>query len=267
MEIKSVLCLGPEQSYSALAAKTLCPAASVSFFPTFTKVVEALVAGEADAAVLPLENSIQGAVRQNLDLLEKNDGLCAIGECVLSIDHRLIRKEGVPLSAVECVYSHEQAIDQCIEYLHTHFPGARYIHTDSTAACLALLDDRSAGIVGAHVHAAGYVVSDENIADMKRNYTSFLLVVRGREHLPEHSAKIFVCVSLMHRPGSLLRFLQTIDSFGLNLTKIESRPRRDVVGEYRFFIEFEGDLSDKVVQYALSALEENSRGFRILGAY
>lgn len=265
--VRRIACLGPDGSFSELAAESFCPGAEILLTRTFAEAADKLLSGEVDAAALPIENSTQGGVRQNLDILERFSDFYAVKEIVLPVDHRLVTREGVPLSAVERVYSHEQAIGQCLSYLRRALPDAEYVFTDSTAAGLSMLDDRSAGIVGSHVKKQGYVLSSENIADEKSNRTHFLLVRRGKEHLPEHSEKAFVCVSLSHRPGTLLKFLQTIESFGLNLTKIESRPIPSSPGEYRFFIEFEGDIADKTVQYALNTLENSCRSFRVLGVY
>lgn len=262
-----IACLGPDGSFSELAAKKFCPEAEIKLTRTFAEAAEKLYSGEADGAALPIENSTQGGVRQNLDILERYAEFYAVRELVLPIDHRLALRRGVKISDVERIYSHEQAIGQCLVFLRETFPNAEYIYTDSTAASLDLLDNRSAGIVGPHVFRQGLVVSEQNIADEKTNQTHFLLVRKGKRYLPEQSKKVFVCAYLSHRPGSLLKFLQTIESFGLNLTKIESRPIPAAPGEYRFFIEFEGNTSDKTVQYALATLEDHSRRFRLLGAY
>lgn len=261
-----VSCLGPAGSYSARATEKFNIGETV-LCTTFRQAVLMLVRGETDACVLPIENSIQGGIRQNLDLLCAHEGIYAVAEEVLSIDHRLALLAGVKGEAVERIYSHEEALSQCGRFLQEKFPDAQIICTESTAKSLDMLDEHSAGIVGAHVRREGVVLSAENVADETKNFTHFLLLRRGKENLPAKTKKVFICVSLSHRPSSLLRFLQTIDSFGLNLTKIESRPAHDAIGEYRFFIEFEGDLSDKVVQYALPVLEERARWFRLLGAY
>lgn len=262
-----IACLGPDGSFSELAAKRFCPEAEIRLTRTFTEAAEKLRSGEADAAALPIENSTQGGVRQNLDILERYADFYAVKELVLPVDHRLVRRTGVAYADIERIYSHEQAIGQCLVFLRENFPDAEYIYTQSTAASLSMLDGRSAGIVGSHVRREGFLLSEQNIADEKTNQTHFLLVRKGKSYLPERSKKVFVCAYLSHRPGSLLKFLQTIESFGLNLTRIESRPIPAAPGEYRFFIEFEGDLSDNTVQYALSTLEDNSRRFRVLGAY
>lgn len=266
-ECKTIACLGPEGSFSAMASEKFCPGAEIRLCRSFNAVFEAVLAGEADAAALPIENSTQGGILQNLDLLERHSGLYAVSELILPVELHLVRREGVRDEDVRHVYSHEQAIGQCMNYLQKTFPDAQYIYTPSTAVGPGMLDEHSVGIVGAHMREAGFVFSEENIADEKCNQTHFLLVRKGKQYLAEHSKKVFVCLTLAHRPGALLKFLQTIDSFGLNLTKIESRPIPSMPGAYRFFIEFEGDIAEKVVQYALDTLENGSRGFRFLGAY
>ena len=244
--VSRAACLGPAGSYSDLAARTLCPPASVALCPTFPAVFDALASGRADGAVIPIENSIQGGVLQNLDLLETRDA-CAVAEIRLRIDHRLACRKGVRLSDIVRVYSHEQAIGQCSRFLDETLPHAERIFTDSTAKSLALLDDRSAGIVGAHIRAEGVVLSDENIADEKNNFTQFFLLRRRSDGLPAHGRTVFFAAVCEHRPGSLLELLRCFSTRGFNLTRIESRPIPSVPGEYRFFIEIDGDVSDSRV--------------------
>lgn len=265
--MEKISCLGPAGSYSEAAVRKMCPSAEPVLTRTFVEAIALIKSGEASAAVLPIENSIQGGVRQNLDLLERAEGLYAVREYLLPIDHRLAKKTGVSDGEITRIYSHEQALAQCSEYLQRHFPRASLSAVSSTAESLAHLDGHTAGIVGAHMSAEGVTLSEENIADEKRNFTHFLLIKKGKENLPAHTDKIFVCAVLAHRPGSLCEFLQTVASFGLNLTKIESRPIKDVLGEYRFFIEFEGDYASEEIKYALSEAERSCRSFRLIGAY
>ena len=261
-----ISCLGPSGSYSELAAVQFgagepLPAES------FREAIELLLAGEADACVLPIENSIQGGVLQNLDLLERTESVFAVQELVLPIDHRLATKEGVRVEDITRIYSHEQAIGQCANFLRENFPHAQLEYTDSTVKSLSLLDEHSAGIVGAHIRRAGIVISPKNIADETRNFTHFLLVKRGKESLPAHTEKVFLCLSIAHEPGSLFHLLGIVERFGLNLTKIESRPMRDRVGQYCFFMELEGDIANKTVRDALAAIEKACLKYRLLGAY
>lgn len=263
-------CLGPEGSYSELAARAMCGNEGLILYPDFASVADALERGEIGYAVLPIENSIQGGVLKNLDLLSERD-MFAIGELPLPIDHRLARLEGVRLSDVEKVYSHEQAIGQCSVFLHEKLPKARCIFTRSTAESLSLLDSRSAGIVGAHIRKSGVVLSEENIADEKMNFTRFMLLRRRGEDVPwgdrSSSEMVFFCAVTKHEPGSLVRLLQVFAQCGLNLTRIESRPIKNVFGEYRFFIEFAGDIGSEQVLDALSKARSFCRRFRVIGAY
>ena len=261
-----VSCLGPAGSYSHLAARKLCPASEVTLCDNFPAVFAALTGGAADDAVIPIENSIQGGVLQNLDLLEREE-VYAVEQTVLKIDHRLALKEGVRLADVRRVYSHEQAIGQCSEYLQKYLPQAECIFTDSTAKSLSMIDGQSAGIVGAHAAKEGVVLSAENIANEKENYTQFFRLRRRAEGLPAHSDTVFFCAVCEHRPGSLLALLKVFADEKINLTRIESRPIRGVLGEYRFFIEIEGDVASERIRGALGRARAVCRTFRMLGAY
>ncbi len=260
-----VSCLGPAGSYSELAAKKLFPEGEIVLCPDFPCVPEKLISGETERAVLPIENSIRGGVLQNLDLLATQD-VFAVREIVLRIDHRLATKAGVQYSDVTRIYSHEQAIGQCTEFLRTHFPHAQLLFTDSTAKSLSLLDGHSAGIVGYHAAREGIVLSEENIADEKNNFTRFLCLTR-RDTVPAHCSKLFFTAICAHRPGSLLEMLETFARRGCNLTRIESRPIKNVFGEYRFFVEFAGDIGDKNVQCALEEVQKSCLQFKLIGAY
>lgn len=264
--MKKISCLGPDGSFSAHAAK-IFGADEIVFLPGFSETLRKLTDGETDAAVLPIENTTRGGIRQCLDLLEANRSVYAVAETVLPVDYRLATPRGLERARIARVYSHEIAVESCARYLREQLPQARVIYVDPTKGSLSALDGESAAIVGAHLAKEGVVLSEENIADDTRNFTHYLLVERGKEGLPKRGKKIFLSAALMHRPGSLLGVLQIIDEFGLNISKIESRPMRDLPGQYRFFIEFEGCLEERRVQYALAKLEESCRQFRLIGAY
>lgn len=276
--------LGPEGSYSHLAAKLFLKteASPVKLpnewdecvpFRNFPEVLAAVSAGRVDAAAIPIENSLQGGVSQNLDLLQNLDGLYAMKEAVIRIDHRLVYKEGIPFSQIGRVYSHRQALDQCAEYLSRELPFAALRETESTGFGLsrAMEDEtgKSAAIVGAHTESlrAGFVMGEESIADEKNNFTHFLLVKKGKETLPETSEKIFFSVVGPHRPGGLLQLLEVIAKYGVNMTKIESRPVKNRPGDYRFFIEADADVSSADTQEMLKAIEERALECKLLGAY
>lgn len=276
--------LGPEGSYSHLAAKAFLETGSKGVkavnewdecipFRNFPEVLAAVKNGRVDAAALPIENSLQGGVSQNLDLLQATEGMFAVKEYVLRIEHHLIYKEGVKLTEIGRVYSHRQALDQCLEYLDRELPFASLRETESTAFGLtkAMEDDsgKSAAIAGAHtVHLRnGFVVGKDCISDEKNNFTHFLLVKKGEEALPKNSDLLFFSAVCPHRKGSLLELLQIIASYNINMTKIESRPVKGRPGEFRFFIEAECDICSSDVQEMLSTIRGNTLECKLLGAY
>lgn len=267
-KISSVACLGPEGSYSMIAAEDLCPGAKRIPCKSFYEAAEKLKCGEADCAVLPVENALQGAVTQNLDLLYAETGMYAVRQYLLQIGHCLIAKEGARIADIRRVFSHEQALLQCGKFFAKNLPQAEIVYTNSTAESVSRLENAGdAGIVGSHVRADGYAFLAENIADEKKNFTQFLLVRKGEKYLPEHSERVYFAATCPHEPGSLLKMLQILAAFDLNMTRIESRPIKSSPGNYRFFIEFEGDRASEVVRVVLSRLETYAQDFKLLGCY
>ncbi len=263
-------CLGPSGSYSEIAAAKLSPSAKVVLYKNFPAVVNALKKGEVDEIALPIENTIQGGVLQNMDLLEREENLFAVEEYDLKIEHRLVLQAGASLEDITKIYSHPQAIGQCIEFLSEKMPFAVPMPVSSTTEGLSKAQGKNeACIVGLHTCQGlkGYSVYPANIADEKVNYTRFVLVKKGENYLNKHSRRIYFAARLLHRPGSLFRLLGVIDGYGLNMTKIESRPIKDKPGEYRFFIEIEGDYLAPEIKNALADMKKLCQYFKLLGCY
>lgn len=266
--ITKVSCLGPDGSYTCLAARSLCGGAEIVPCHTFSQAVDMALAGEVDAVVMPIENTINGGVLQNLDLLAGNDGLAAVREYTLKIDHRLITLAGAERGKINRIFSHRQALEQCAAYLNANYPNAELVAENSTAASLSCIKlPTDAAIAGAQCAGEGYDVSPECISDEKNNFTHFLLVVKGGPRAATRSAKVFLTFTCRHVPGALLNMLSIIYDHSLNMTKIESRPIKDRPGEYRFFVEVEGDYSSAEMKNALRAVEREAHSFRVLGAY
>jgi prephenate dehydratase len=242
-------------------------------FRNFPEVFEAVQAERVDAAVVPIENSLQGGVLQNLDLLQEYENIYAVKETVIRIDHRLVYKEGTDISEIGRVYSHRQALDQCMGFLTSKMPFASLRDAESTKFGLAraMEDDtgKSAAIVGAHTEnlRKGFVMSAESITDEKNNFTHFLFIKKGASALPKHSERIYFSAVCLHRPGSLVEFLSIIAKYGINMTKIESRPVKNKVGEYRFFIEADCDVASQSVQSLLDEIKVHTLECKLLGAY
>lgn len=273
--------LGPEGSYSHLAARHFLAEENVEGsgwnecmpFRNFAEVIAAVVTGKADAGAIPIENSLQGSVAQNLDLMQDAQGLYAVKEYVLRIDHRLVHKEGVDISEIGRVYSHRQALDQCGEFLTKRMPFASLRETESTAFGLtkAMEDEsgKSAAIVGAHVEnlRRGFVVGEECLSDEKNNFTHFLLIKKGEDKLPKTSNRLFFSAVCPNKPGSLLELLKIIAGHKIDMTKLESRPVKFRPGEFRFFIEAACDVADEGVSRFVQEVRENTLECKILGAY
>ncbi|MDE7301669.1 MAG: hypothetical protein K2N47_05805, partial [Clostridia bacterium] len=221
--------LGPEGSYSKIAAERLCKGGELIPYANFRTLFSALTEGKVSAIVAPISNTVNGAVVQNLDLMEECEGLYAVALTTIPVDHRLITREGADLSKIKRIYSHPQALEQCSRYLAENFPQAVQIATSSTAESLkTITDDACAGIVGSHVRAQGFKLSDEIISDEKSNSTNFFKIIKGDyEAVNSDGKKYLFCLTLKHEVGSLCNALKIIEGFGVNMTDIESRPIKD----------------------------------------
>ena len=258
--------LGPEGSYSQLACRRLCPQAQHVPYPNFHAAHASAVRGETDACVLPIENSLQGGVLQNLDLL-KESPLVATDSYTLRIEHKLIYPEGSKLSDVRRVYSHDQAIGQCSKFLLEVSPDAEVIAVESTAKGVGMIRLPSdACIGGSQLLREGLTAYEGEIADDPNNFTQFLVLQRGCDSW-RHTERIFVVAVCENRPGSLAGLLNIMAGHGLDMTKIESRPIKQSHGEYSFFIEFKGDYLSEDIRGALEEMERYCRRLKMIGAY
>ena len=268
MKEKIIGYLGPQGTYSEVAAEKLCRGAKKVAYPSFFTLFSALVSGDVDEIAVPIENTLNGAVTQNLDLLQETEGVYAYSACALEIDHRLITLKGADESKIKRVYSHGQALAQCAKYLAAHFPNAQLIETASTAECFEKIESaEDAGIAGAHCKKAGFEFSDKNVSDVENNYTQFLLIKRGQPPKDAQSDRIFFSVTCRHKVGALVELLTVLKDSGINMTEIESRPIKDKTGEFRFFMEVEGDYSDDNIKAALEKLKGAANSFKFLGCY
>ncbi len=259
--------LGPKGTYSHLAAKTMAGESERIPYRSFAEIFGALSRGEVDSAVIPVENALQGGVSQCLDLLFEHEDLYIAAEQKIEITHKVVAFCGTKETDVKRVFSHEQALGQCRNYLFAHFPLATLVAVSSTAEGLCQMREKGdACIVGGHAEiGADKIVLCQNAMDGKTNCTVFLEVKRGRPQVGKN--KVFFVCGCKDRPGALLDILRVLDTYGLNMTKIESRPLKTRLGEYIFFIEFEGSLQGERERDALQELSKTTVYFRILGSY
>lgn len=260
--------LGPEGTYSEIAAQRLSPQSEKIAFRSFPLLINALKKGEIDCAAVPVENTVNGAVTGNLDLLQEMKDVCAVASCTVKIDHRLVTLKGADKSRIKRIYSHAQALGQCARYLNSNFPDAVLMQSQSTSGCFfQIKSEEDAGIVGAQCKREGFELSDECISDEANNYTVFLLIVRGQPEIVGRTDRIFFSITCRHEVGALVKMLSILSGNGLNMTKIESRPIKNAVWEFRFFIEVEGDYNRSEVRAAIEKVKNASSSFKLLGCY
>ena len=237
--------------------------------PWFNDVFQALAQGEADYAMLPIENSSTGSIRQVYDLLAQYD-FSLVGEWQVKVEHCLAALPGAGLEDIETVYSHEQGLMQCDKFLD-HHPAWKRIPTLDTAGsarqvketgdrtAAAICSQRAARLYGLNILACPI---NHNTA----NVTRFVAVSPCLE-LREGRDKIAAVFTLPHQTGSLHEILTIFAVYGLNMMKLESRPIPDRDWEYRFFAEFTGDLTAPGMEGILHELSQLSADFRILGNF
>lgn len=232
-------------------------------------VCEALEKKKIDWAILPVENSIAGLVSINLDLLFAKN-FFATTETYLEINHHLLAKKGAKLEDLVSVRSHPIALAQCHGYLKSRGLKGEAIF-DTAGAAEEIAEERHprhgaiAGRWCADVY--GLDILDSNIQDQKRNITRFLTFHLDDGTVPQEHHKISLAFQVGHHPGALAGSLEAFHKFGINLTKIESRPIPSNPFAYVFFVDFMGNLELQSVKDCLTHLSEHTLSWKILGAY
>lgn len=231
--------------------------------------MEAIKEGMADYAVLPIENSSAGEVRDIYDLLEEYENYI-VGEQIIKVSHALLGLPDAELSDVKTVYSHPQALMQCAGYLEqkTGWRQVSLANTAMAAAKVASEGDRSQAAIASATAAEyhGLKVLQMPINDNRFNSTRFIIVT-NRKMYEKDAKKVSICFELPHTSGSLYNILSHIIYNDLNMCKIESRPIPERNWEYHFFIDFEGNLNDSAVKNAIRGIMEEAVNFKILGNY
>lgn len=235
---------------------------------TFRDAMSAIDEGSADFAVLPIENSTAGIVSEIYDLLVEFENYI-VGEQIIKIEHCLLGVPGADISDIKTVYSHPQSLMQSAKYLSDHDWKQISMQNNAFAAKKVAEDGDSTQAAIASEHAAniyGLEVLKKEVNQSGSNSTRFIIVT-NQKIFKKDAGKISICFELPHESGSLYHMLSHFIYNGLNMTKIESRPIEDRNWEYRFFIDFEGNLSDSAVKNALRGLREEARNMKILGNY
>lgn len=262
---------GPAGTYTEEAALRYAPQADLLPFPSIAAVYQAVAEGDAEEGVVPIENSLEGAVNITLDLLINRSELSISQEIVLPIEHCLMIAPGTDRSRVELIYSHYQSLAQCREYLERHFPQARPTTSQSNSA--AVSDMRQSSVPAAAIapqRAAelyGAEIIDRGIQDSPNNVTRFVVLAKA-DHAPTGQDKTSICFSFTaDSPGVLYDALGVFAQRKINLAKIESRPTRESLGRYNFLLDIEGHRTEPPLREALEVLEKQVSLLKVLGSY
>lgn len=261
---------GTEGAYSQAAMECYFEENCNSFYVrTFRDAMEAIEEGAADYAVLPIENSTAGAVDEMYDLLVEFENFI-VGETIIPIMHTLSGLPGTKLDDIERVYSKGVALLQASRFLNEHSDWQQISVANTAIAAKKIIEEQDktqAAVCSAYaakVH--GLEVLEDNINDDPNNSTRFIVVTNQKIFLKD-AKKISICFEVPHESGSLYHLLSHFIYNDLNMTRIESRPVEGRNWEYRFFVDFEGNLADPAVKNAIRGLREESRGLKILGNY
>jgi len=242
---------------------------------TVHDAILAVERGEAERALVPFENSIEGSVRSTLDTLAfDTEAVTIVGEHDFRVHAHLIAREGVELKQVAAVLSHPQPLAQCAGFLREHLPGVERRSVSSTAEAVRMVGEsvRPWAAIGARAAAElyGCTVLREGIEDEADNVTRFVWIAPAATKPagggPWRTSLVFSELGADH-PGALVEALHEFSSRGVNLSRIESRPARQGLGRYMFFCDLEGAVGERPVDEALEALRAKAESVRILGSY
>lgn len=269
--------LGPRGSYSHLAARHY---ASRHFSDlvecscsTFSEIVQQVENGQADLAVLPIENTTSGAINDVYDLLQHTQ-LSIVGELALPINHCILVTDAQKSSidTIKTVYSHPQPIQQCSHFLHT-YPQWNIEYCESTAAAMekvAVLNSVEAAAIGSEAGGELYNLTalEYHLANQQKNMTRFIILARKAIDVAEQvPAKTTLLLATGQQAGSLVEALLILRQHNLVMSKLESRPIYGNPWEEMFYIDIRGNLRSNEMQSALAALREASHSLKILGSY
>jgi prephenate dehydratase len=268
--------LGPAGTFTEDA---LGEATDAEFEPLRTATIHgailAVQSGEADRALVPFENSIEGSVRGTLDALAfEADAVTIVGEHDYAVRAHLIGREPVELGELEAVLSHQQPLAQCARFLREQLAGVELRSVSSTAAAVRMVAEsvRPWAAIGSRAAAELYdcVILREGIQDEADNVTRFVWIApEGTEPADGETWKTSLVFSELgeDHPGALVNALSEFSSREINLSRIESRPLRSGLGRYMFFCDLDGAASDELVAAAISALRAKAESVRVLGSY
>ena len=264
-----VACQGVEGAYAQIACEKIFKNPFIMYFKNFEAVFNAIDKGLCQYGILPLENSTAGSVNKVYDLMI-NHNFSIVRTFRLKIDHNLLALPGAKLTDVKEIYSHEQAIGQCAEFLNT-LPGVKVIPVENTAVAAQMVAHSGRTDVAALSSRAceelyGLNCLAANIQDKGNNRTRFICISKNLEIYPG-SDKTSIMMILNHKPGALYKVLARLYTLGINVTKLESRPLPDRDFEFMFYFDLETSIYSEEFVQLMCELDELCEEFKYLGSY
>ena len=265
-----VACQGVEGAYSQIAAEKLFSAPDIVFFSSWDKVFSAIEAGMCRYAVIPIENSTAGSVKQVYDLMISRK-FKIVRTVRIKIDHNLLAPRGVELKDIREIVSHEQAISQCSAFLSALGPDVKITRVENTAKAAEMVAKsgrRDLASISSRSCAAQYGLATlrSSIQDNGNNHTRFICITNKTEIYPGADRTSLMVVT-PHKPGALYRMLSKFNALGINLLKLESRPIPDRDFEFMFYFDLEVSVYSPKFAQLLSELERECEEFSYLGTY
>jgi len=264
--------LGPRGTYSEMAASSAFKAkGEIVTYPMIFDVVEAVARRKVNAGVIPVESMREGSVVEALDALAWSK-VKVKAEIVMPIRHALLGVKGAKIEGITQVLSHPQALAQCRDFLKKSLSKAELIEMPSTAKAaeqVSKLNQPNVAVIGPKALAKiyGLKVLLDDIKTGERNITRFLQIAEEDSKRTGHDKTSIVFTTRADRPGILYEILGEFASREINLTKVESRPSKKALGDYLFFVDFEGHREDRKVREALREIQKNTAMLRIIGSY
>lgn len=268
---KKIGYLGPAGTFTEAAAIEYDSESTLVPLPSIPSVAESVRSGETDEGIVPIENSLEGAVTTTLDLLIQEKTLFIRQELAIPIEHCLLTSYAWTDDSIKLIYSHPQALGQCREFLEKTFPEAQAVATLSTATAVeemkaskipaaAIAPQRAAELYQVKIIAKG-------VQDFPNNVTRFV-VLSSTEHSPTGNDKTSICFGFdTNQAGLLYDVMGDFAVRGINLTKVESRPTKEILGRYIFLVDLEGHKDDLAVKDALNAVALKTSSLKIFGSY
>ena len=271
--MKTIGYLGPRGTFSQEAAKQYIldkEKFNLREFNTIPDLMSFVQNGEIYGAVVPIENSIEGAVNETMDMLSSEEDLKIVGEVVVRIKENLLVKKGTKIEDIITIISHPQPIGQCRKYIQQTFPSADISFVYSTASAAEAVANGNGNMAAIGSIAAAEVYDLEifakDIQDSRSNLTRFVVVSKGYS-ARTGTDKTSIVFSTEDKPGSLYRILDIFNLWDINMTRIESRPAKNKLGKYVFFVDIIGHWEDEDIKNALTMIKRKSSYLKVLGSY